>query len=179
MDILFSPTEGQLPSPILSGPIDFGTHDLYQNRKEQFDNRLDELRLIGPVAIIKRNTSHLDGPIENYHIRGCRWKDFSYESLLDFASNVPIATLLAIFTHKLHHPIQSHRGMPDLCVLPADSVRVPELFPSKIPSEFFFVEVKSERDTLSPYQHHWIHILKESGCVVEVWNIHSKGRKNA
>ena len=30
--------------------------DLYQNRKEQFDNRLDELRLIGPVAIIKRNT---------------------------------------------------------------------------------------------------------------------------
>ena len=72
--------------------------------------------------------------------------------------HVLTATLLAIFTHKLHHPIQSHRGMLDLCVLPADSVRISR-FPSKIPSDFFFVEVKSERDTLSPYQHHWIHIL--------------------
>lgn len=179
LDILFDPIEGQLPSPILSGPIDFGTHDLYLNRKELFDTRLTEIEEYGPLPILNRNTARLDSAIENYHIRGCRWRDFSYDSLLDFAASVPIMTLLAILKHKLIHPIQSHRGMPDLCVLPADSVRIPDLFPSKIHSGFFFVEVKSERDTLSPYQHHWIHILKESGCVVEVWNIHSKGRKNA
>ena len=84
-----------------------------------------------------------------------------------------------ILHHKLLEPVNSHRGMPDLCVLPGESVRIPDLFPSKIPTDFFFVEVKSERDTLSPYQLNWIHILRESGCLVEVWNIKAKGRKHA
>ena len=179
LDILFTPTKTLLPSPILSAPIDFGTTDLYLNRKDLFDERLNDLHTKGALSILEENIRTLEFPIETYHIRGCHWNDFTYTELCEFLRHVPIRALHTILTHKLLYPKNTHRGLPDLCVLAGESIRVPDLFPSKIPSGFFFLEVKSERDTLSPYQQHWIHVLKSAGCVVEVWNIHSKGRKNA
>jgi len=179
LDILFAPVKDLLPSPILSAPIDFGTRDLYLNRKDLFDGRLQEIQQKGPLAILERNIQELKHPVEMLHIRGCNWNDFTYADLCTFLEHVPTQALHAILEHKLLYPKAAHRGLPDLCVLAGDPIRVQDLFPSKLPTGFFFLEVKSERDTLSPYQQHWIHVLKSAGCVVEVWNIHSKGRKNA
>jgi hypothetical protein len=171
LDVLFSDEPYQLPSPILSAPLDFGTVEFYERRIENITKRIHDLRIHGVSQILVEQTAVLLHPVEHYKIRGCNWSQYTFDDLLDFSSLIPTQIVIDIIEHKLKHPDQAHRGLPDLCVLTGESVRIKELFPSKIPSDFFFLEVKSEQDTISPYQKHWIHILKTSDALVEVWNI--------
>ena len=173
LDVLFSPVPYQLPSPILSAPLDFGTVEFYHRRFEDITSRIHELRTNGVPHVLEKQTSILLHPVEHYKIRGCNWSQYSFDDLYTFSSQIPTQIVIDIIEHKLKHPIQAHRGLPDLFVLSGEPVRIGDLFPSKIPSDFFFLEVKSEQDIISPYQQHWIHTLKTSGAFVEVWNIKS------
>lgn len=173
LDIIFSPVPYQLPSPILSAPLDFGTIEFYHRRIKDITNRIEELKTVGVTHVLEQQTSVLVHPIEHYKIRGCNWSQYNFDDLHNFSLQIPTQIVIDIIEHKLKHPDQSHRGLPDLFVLSGESIRISDLFPSKIPSGFFFLEVKSEQDTISPYQKHWIHTLKSSGALVEVWNIKS------
>jgi len=173
LDILFSPVPYQLPSPILSAPLDFGTVEFYHRRIKDITKRIHQLKTGGVTQVLQQQTAVLIHPIEHYKIRGCNWSQYSFDDLYKFSSQIPTQVVIDIIEHKLKHPEQSHRGLPDLFVLSGESVRIRDLFPSKIPSEFFFLEVKSEQDTISPYQQHWIHTLQSSNALVEVWNIKS------
>ena len=173
LDILFLPVEDQFPSPILTAPLDFNTRQFYQRRKEPIEERFGELTQYSTREIIYHQVSKLAHPIEQYRIRGLNWSQYTLESLLTFADNVPTSVLDCILRHKLLFPTDAHRGLPDLCITAGDVVTVDKTFPSKLPAHFFFLEVKSEQDTVSPYQKHWFHVLQSAECTVEVWNIQS------
>ena len=76
-----------------------------------------------------------------------------------------------IFDTFLRDGRKASAGLPDLVVLPGPSVRIPSLFPKRLPEELVVVEVKGPGDAVRDAQKVWFDRLLRCGVRVELWRV--------
>ena len=151
LPVMFEPIDHQLPAPLMSAPLDFGTREFYKQRKESIDLILRKIQS-GQVLNLLQSLRDFEGKI----IRGVNWSAYSLDELIAFAQKIPNHILLAIITIFLEYPIEAQRGMPDLLIFEGEESTIDSLFPKNISQNCLFVEVKSPTDVTSHQNGHMI-----------------------
>jgi len=136
-------------------PADFFTPEFYQRRKDIIKNRIQELK--HSVLEQKLKESYK----QNYG-KNCRlienWDKYKIDELLISAQKVDSEKLIKILERLISNFNENRSGLPDLIV-----------FDGK---DFFFSEVKSEKDKLSEKQIEWHDFLSVTlGFKVELFLI--------
>lgn len=136
-------------------PIDFFTHEFYERRKNLIKNKIQELQHSNLeqklVESYKQNYGRTCRPIEN-------WDKYKIDDLLISVQRMDPEKLIKIPERLISNFIDDRAGFPDLIV-----------YDDK---DFFFSEVKSEKDKISEKQKEWHDFLSMTlGLRVEVFLI--------
>lgn len=163
-EILFSPVPGMLPTPLLTGPLDLGTPGFFERRRAPIEALLAALAAgEGPDRVRAESCSF------GLAISGVRWDRFNIELLASVAEGVGPAALSALMRFFAEDWRGSHRGLPDLVVLPGPACSVPEALPAALSPELVLVEVKGPTDSQRDSQRVWFDRLLGLGLRVELW----------
>lgn len=170
-DAMFAPVPGQLPVPRLAAPVDFGTPAFAARRPGRLWDLWDALGRgeAGERARIAWRAH------EGCRIAGVDWERPGEEPLFALLDGLSPAVARAILRAFCVQGRRATRGLPDLVVLPGPRVRVPGLFPGRLPEGVVFVEVKGPGDTLRDAQEVWLDRLSSAGASVEVWRVSDQG----
>ena len=163
---MFAPIDEMLPSSILRAPIDFQTKNFYLHRKALIDAILKQVQNNQAVELIKAREKY-----QAYTVQGIDWERYSLQQIIEITEKIPAKTICAVLKILLLYPESAFRGMPDLFILSGESAKLPKLFPSRIPKDFLFLEIKSPNDVVSIHQKVWFHHLICYEQKVEIWNI--------
>jgi len=133
-------------------PTDFFTTEFYKSRKNLINNKIQELQHSDLeqkiIESYKKNYGKTCRPIDD-------WNRYKVEELLISAQKVEKGKLIKILDRLISNFNDNRAGLPDLIV-----------YGDK---DFFFAEVKSEKDKLSERQREWHSFLSESlGFKVEI-----------
>lgn len=125
-------------------PVDFFTPKFYERRKSLIKNRIQELRSNSIEHLLseayKSNYGKTCRPIED-------WSKYSLDELLVATQQLDSDKLLKLLERLIDNFSDNRAGLPDLIVYRDD--------------DFFFAEVKSERDKVSEKQKEWHSFLSE------------------
>jgi hypothetical protein len=161
---IWTPELGEFPNQYQDMPQDFFSNKFYEKRKNLFDNKIKEL---SHSDIKQRLQSSYR---ENYQ-KPCRsienWDKFTIEELSIAIEKIEINKLLKILERLAKDFNGNRAGLPDLFIYSEN--------------EYFFAEVKGEKDKISKKQHLWHSFLsKELGFKVEIFMVNKKaGEKNS
>ena len=162
--VLFMPVPGMLPTPLLTGPLDLGTPGFYGRRREVIEALLAGLAAgEGPDRVRAESSSF------GLAISGVRWDRFNIELLTSVAEGVGPAALAALMRVFAEDWRGSHRGLPDLVVLPGPERALPDALPASLSPELVLVEVKGPTDSQRDSQRIWFDRLLGLGLRVELW----------
>ncbi len=168
-DVLFWPVPGMFSGRLAMAPLDLGLPSFAEHRATPLAHALHEIR--GDHGLGRLHAAFRDHAGEA--IRGVVWNRWTEAHLALFLESItgPVcAEILAALAKGA-----PRRGFPDVCVLRGPAIRVDGLFPSRIPEECVFVEVKGPGDALRDDQRVWLDSLSRAGASVEVWSIHETG----
>jgi hypothetical protein len=166
-EVMFTQVDGQLPVPYLAGPLDWGTPAFVARRAEAVAAVWAEVESGAAPFRLAEAMTRLAGTV----IRGVRWDVATADELVAVAGAMSGTALRALLEPLLSHGSRAARGLPDLVVLPGARERLSGAFPSVLPSELFFVEVKTPNDALRDEQAVWHDRLLRVGFVVERWQV--------
>lgn len=162
--VLFLPVPGMLPTPLLTGPLDLGTPGFYARRRDAIEALLAALAAgEGPDRVRAESDSF------GLAISGVRWDRFNIELLAAVAKGVgprALAALMRVFAEDWRG---SHRGLPDLVILPGPEASLPDALPASLSPELVLAEVKGPTDSLRDSQRVWFDRLLALGLRVELW----------
>eukprot|EP01122_Echinamoeba_exundans_P002998 TRINITY_DN1303_c0_g1_i2.p1 TRINITY_DN1303_c0_g1~~TRINITY_DN1303_c0_g1_i2.p1 ORF type:complete len:1138 (-),score=201.50 TRINITY_DN1303_c0_g1_i2:1460-4873(-) len=157
-------------TPVQDAPLDFGTEDFYNARKEAIEERLALLESHQNISDEEPSSllaDMIEQSFNKWHGRVCRvvnWTRWTLEELKDIASCIGGKGLAVIFRRFAMDFRYSHSGLPDLLLWDPPSRRAK------------FVEVKGPRDRLSDKQKIWIDHLMTAGIDIEVLYVREKLR---
>lgn len=174
-EVMFTPVDGQLPVPYLSGPLDWGTPAFVARRADAVAAVWAEVEAGHAPRRLADAATRLAGTV----IRGVRWDLASADDLVAVAAAMPGAALRALLEPLLLHGSRAARGLPDLVVLPGARHRLAGAFPSALPEALCFVEVKTPNDALRDEQAVWHDRLLRAGLVVERWQVSAAQPRSA
>jgi hypothetical protein len=165
-EVYFIPVPHTLPVPFLTGPLDLGTPQFVERRKDHIADIMAAIdRGDGPRRIIEE-----DGRHRGERLAGANWQIADGPTLATIAEGVGPRGLSRIINALLHGR-RSAAGLPDLVVLPGKATRIECLWPTKIPSSLFLVEVKGPTDAVRDEQTIWFDRLLHHQILVELWQI--------
>ncbi|HMV67823.1 MAG TPA: VRR-NUC domain-containing protein, partial [Myxococcota bacterium] len=164
VDVMFMPVDGQLPVPLLAGPLDWGTPAFAQRRAEAVDAVWASLEAGEGPARVLSGWERWQG----VRLRGARWEVASASQLAALAA---APGLRAVLEPLLLGGSRAARGLPDLVVLPGPAVRLSGAFPSGLSERLTLVELKTENDALRDDQAAWHDRLARAGLDVELWRV--------
>jgi hypothetical protein len=162
IDGVWSPEFGQeFPNEYQDMPRDLFSDNFYSTRENLFKNRIKEL---GHVNIKEKL---VDSYNSNFKKR-CRlienWDKFSIDQLCVAVDLIEKDEFLKIIERLFKDFNYNRAGLPDLFVYSND--------------KYFFVEVKSEKDKISPKQTEWHSFLSdELGIDVEIFLVNKNNKE--
>jgi fanconi-associated nuclease 1 len=179
-------------TPVQDAPLDFGTEDFYNARKEAIEERFSLLEShqknpdVGEPSIL---SDMIEQSFRKWHGRVCRvvnWARWTVDELKDIANCIGGKGLAVIFRRFALDFRYSHSGLPDLLLwdppsrtftlskFSTQSIR--RLNVILVTERAKFVEVKGPRDRLSDKQKIWIDYLMTAGIDIEVLYVREKLR---
>lgn len=155
-DVLFTDTVPDVfRTPFQTAPLDLGTPTFYLARKQQVDERLNEIASGNAGKILADTWQRYKG----YWCRGVSWDRHSLEALQEIARCIG-GLGLSVVARMLAEDYNGWRGgMPDLLLWR------PDMGDAKL------AEVKGPRDRLSDSQRAWMHALLDAGVQCEVLRV--------
>ncbi|MCP4809784.1 MAG: hypothetical protein GY913_25195 [Proteobacteria bacterium] len=168
VDLYFLPVEGMLPVPYLRGPLDLGTPGFRAHRAEAVAERLTAIEAGGGQELARAAFSDRVGQ----SIAGLAWEVWDEADLLAVVAGTPPAALAAICRRLIDEGWSAAQGLPDLCVLPGEMVRV-DAVPARVPEHLLLIEVKGPTDALRDEQRVWHDALRRAGLAIELWSVHT------
>jgi Fanconi-associated nuclease 1 len=171
-ELLFLPVPGALPVPTLSGPLDLGTPAFRAARRGAWDDLVAAVEAGEAPARVRAADDRWRG----VRLAGARWDAADRDALVCATAGIVPAALVVLLEKFADEGPRSMAGLPDLAVLPGPPVKLPDTFPSKLPSGLVFAEVKGPGDTLRDTQAVWLDRLVRAGAAVEVWRVEAVSR---
>ena len=168
-DAITAPIPNQLPSPVLSAPLDFGRPEFTARREQWIEPIFKQIESGDAPRLLHANIKHL-----NVTARGLGSHRISASTLETIAEKIDgpaLAKLMHILMVVCH---QQSKGMPDLLVFPNTNLPFDISFPNRFRSPFLLAELKTRSDKLSPAQKVWFHRLSMAKIPAEIWQITHK-----
>nr|CAI5855479.1 unnamed protein product [Callosobruchus analis] len=168
-DIIYNPKR-PVPATFISKlqdvPLDFYTTYFYQNRQEEIDKRIEDIRSLWTDAALLA-FARRQYELHSHENSMCLIQNhITNADMLNVLIPCIGRQVLADILKRLVKDIRQYgSGLPDLMVWNAKEQKCK------------FVEVKGENDRLSAGQNLWINYLKSIGANVEVAMVHSIGSK--
>ena len=166
---MFLPIDYVLPAPTMQKPLDFDSPAFYRSRKKRLDKKLDIIKAGNAISLLLGKND-----LMNMAISGIQGRKLKLSQLIEIVETLTPNQLFNIMKLHLLRPREVAVGMPDILVFPGPSTRLPNAYPSLIPSDLFFVEVKTPNDTLSEAQIVWLDRLRNLNFHAEVWDLQAK-----
>lgn len=164
---LFAPIDDVFQTPYQDRPLDLFTEAFYNSRKEDIEERLDEISKLDASQlrdeILERYERH-----ENTRAIGCYWKSISAEDLACIAGGLGGRVLSHCCRLLCEDFAYWGGGLPDLTLWRTDGIPGSEKYYTKL------AEVKSARDNLSEKQRAWLIELRSQGADCEVCKVVEK-----
>ena len=148
-DIIFSAQQGAFLNPFQRSPKDMFSRDFYLNRKQQIDERLNQLE-----------TGEWEDWLAVYNAKQglsndwIHWGLITEEIIINAISTIPITALTAIFKRILFDPINNRSGFPDLALFKE--------------GQYCLAEVKGPGDTLQSNQIRWLKMFQKNQISAKV-----------
>ena len=127
-DIIFSAQQGAFLNPFQRSPKDMFSRDFYLNRKQQIDERLNQLE-----------TGEWEDWLAVYNAKQglsndwIHWGLITEEIIINAISTIPITALTAIFKRILFDPKNNRSGFPDLALFKEGQYCLAEVKGPEIP----------------------------------------------
>ncbi|KAJ3675670.1 hypothetical protein LUZ60_004712 [Juncus effusus] len=158
-DIVFSDLPDVFCSKFQTAPLDLGTDDFYESRKDEIESQLKKIEEgIGEEILITCWHLHF-----GEMCRGVNWEKHSLEDLRAVVSLMDSHCLASLCRHLALDYRSWSSGMPDLLLW--------RFYNNTPRGEIKLVEVKGPRDRLSEQQRAWMLVLMDCGFNSEVCKV--------